>query len=86
MATRIGRPLVDGIDAGIVRPATPVGEEAAPVRTNDAERLIGDRPVRWWTLAGTWLAMAFSVGVESLNIRLRARAQDTRVKLHQPYR
>ena len=33
-----------------------------------------------------YFAMAFSVGVESLNIRLRARAQDTRVKLHQPYR
>jgi len=62
MATRVGRPLVDGIDAGIVRPATPTIEEAVPVRTNDAERLIGARPVRWWTLAGTWLAMAFSVG------------------------
>ena len=62
MATRVGRPLVDGIDAGVVRPATLTSEEAAPVRTSDAERLIGDRPVRWWTLAGTWLAMAFSVG------------------------
>jgi hypothetical protein len=62
MATRVGRPLVDGIDAGIVRPATATIEDAAPVRTSDAERLIGDRPVRWWTLAGTWLAMAFSVG------------------------
>ncbi|HEY8267011.1 MAG TPA: hypothetical protein VIG03_10565, partial [Steroidobacteraceae bacterium] len=61
MATRVGRPLVDGIDAGVVRPATLANEETAAVRTSDAERLIGDRPVRWWTLAGTWLAMAFSV-------------------------
>jgi predicted tellurium resistance membrane protein TerC len=33
-----------------------------------------------------YFAMAFSVGVESLNIRLQARAQAARVKLHQPYR
>ncbi|MEO8425820.1 MAG: TerC family protein, partial [Verrucomicrobiota bacterium] len=33
-----------------------------------------------------YFAMAFSLGVESLNIRLRARGQPTRVKLHQPYR
>jgi predicted tellurium resistance membrane protein TerC len=33
-----------------------------------------------------YFAMAFSVRVECLNIRLRARAQSTRVKLHQPYR
>jgi hypothetical protein len=29
--------------------------------------------------------MAFSVGVESLNIRLRSR-QTAKVELHQPYR
>ncbi|MEO8427703.1 MAG: TerC family protein [Verrucomicrobiota bacterium] len=33
-----------------------------------------------------YFAMAFSVGVESLNIRLQARAKAARVKLHQPYR
>ena len=31
-----------------------------------------------------YFAMAFSVGVEMLNIRLRKKAQ--RVELHQPYR
>jgi signal transduction histidine kinase len=41
--------------------AAPVVEPAA-ARSQDAERLIGDRPSRWWALAGTWLAMAFSVG------------------------
>jgi len=42
-------------------PAAPAVEPAA-ARTHDAERLIGNRPSRWWALAGTWLAMAFSVG------------------------
>jgi hypothetical protein len=30
--------------------------------------------------------MAFSVGVESLNIRLRARQQPKPLEFHQPYR
>ena len=33
-----------------------------------------------------YFAMAFSIGVESLNIRLRAKEKATRVALHQPYR
>jgi predicted tellurium resistance membrane protein TerC len=32
-----------------------------------------------------YFAMAFAVGVEALNIRLRSKAA-TRVELHQPYR
>jgi len=30
--------------------------------------------------------MAFSVGVESLNLRLRSKQAATKVELHQPYR
>jgi predicted tellurium resistance membrane protein TerC len=33
-----------------------------------------------------YFAMAFSVGVESLNLRLRAKHAATKVELHQPYR
>ena len=33
-----------------------------------------------------YFAMAFSVGVESLNIKLRARSRAKKVELHQPYR
>lgn len=33
-----------------------------------------------------YFAMAFSVGVESLNLRVRAKQTVTRVELHQPYR
>jgi predicted tellurium resistance membrane protein TerC len=33
-----------------------------------------------------YFAMAFSVGVESLNIRMRAKVTPAPVKLHQPYR
>src|SRR5881296_1323331 len=33
-----------------------------------------------------YFAMAFSVGVESLNLRLRAKQAATKVELHQPYR
>jgi predicted tellurium resistance membrane protein TerC len=33
-----------------------------------------------------YFAMAFSFGVEMLNIRTRARAQARKVELHQPYR
>jgi len=33
-----------------------------------------------------YFAMAFSIGVESLNIRMRARLKPTPVELHQPYR
>lgn len=45
--------------------------EEAPVRSPSAssparpvivDRLIGDQPQRWWPLAGSWLAVAFSVG------------------------
>jgi len=33
-----------------------------------------------------YFAMAFSVGVEMLNLKLRAKEKPTRVELHQPYR
>ena len=33
-----------------------------------------------------YFAMAFSVGVESLNLRLRSKQAAVKVELHQPYR
>lgn len=51
------------LDAGVVRTGARSAVAAAPpARARDAERLIGARRVRWWALAGCWLAMAFSVG------------------------
>jgi signal transduction histidine kinase len=62
MAARIG-PAAVGLDHAISRAALVAPRASAgPARAQDAERLIGDRPSRWWVLAGTWLAMAFSVG------------------------
>ena len=48
----------------VANPAVARAPAAAPrsARPRDVERLIGRRLVRWWTLAGCWLAMAFSVG------------------------
>lgn len=34
---------------------------AAPLRSVDVDRLIGAQHARWWPLAGSWLAVAFSV-------------------------
>lgn len=63
MAVRVGPPVVGAVDPGIARAALVAPSvEPAAARPHDAERLIGDRPTRWWALAGTWLAMAFSVG------------------------
>jgi signal transduction histidine kinase len=63
MAARLGPTVTGAVDPGIARgaPLAPPAQPAA-ARTQDAERLIGERPSRWWVLAGTWLAMAFSVG------------------------
>lgn len=38
------------------------GDAPSQVRTDSIDRLIGDQPARWWPLAGSWLAVAFSVG------------------------
>jgi signal transduction histidine kinase len=56
--------VIDGMDAGEgTRLATaPVPATGAPANGSDAERLIGDQPSRWWTLAAIWLGVAFSVG------------------------
>lgn len=35
---------------------------ASPTKAVIVDRLIGDQPLRWWPLAGSWLAVAFSVG------------------------
>ncbi len=63
MAARLQRAAIGAVNPGLSRPRTGAAQAApAPARTNDAERLIGERRSRWWVLAGAWLAMAFSVG------------------------
>ena len=56
--------VIDGMDAGEgTRPATvPVRASGAQANRSDVDRLIGDQPSRWWTLAAIWLGVAFSVG------------------------
>ena len=61
MASRIESTIVDGIGEDGVQPATAPAQDSVPNPGDDAERLIGDRPSRWFSLAGMWLAMAFSV-------------------------
>ena len=61
MASRIESTIVDGINEDGARPAPAAALDAATIRGDDAERLIGDRPSRWISLAGLWLATAFSV-------------------------
>ncbi len=76
MTFRVESTLVDGIDAGAVRPASePAPAELASDRSRDAERLIGRRHSRWIWLAGTWLAMAFSVAF-GLYVNYEAQRQD----------
>ncbi len=52
------------LDAGNGARLTAAALEDAPTppRGTDVEHLIGEYPSRWWTLAGIWLAVAFSVG------------------------
>ena len=63
MASRLDGTLVDGVAAGTEGRSPAAGNPPAPARSDDAERLIGERPTRWWALAGSWLAMAVSVGL-----------------------
>jgi signal transduction histidine kinase len=56
--------VIDGLGARQLEmpmsPAAAAGASAASPVVVD--RLIGDQPARWWALAGSWLALAFSVG------------------------
>ncbi|MGQ0384728.1 MAG: sensor histidine kinase [Gammaproteobacteria bacterium] len=58
---RAGSTALDGAgtphDETLAGSATPGPAKAAAV-----DRLIGDQPTRWWPLAGSWLAVAFSEG------------------------
>ena len=63
MASRIEGTLVDGLDKGGKEEAFRAAAQEFSTRSDDAERLIGDRRTRWWALAGGWLAMALSVGL-----------------------
>lgn len=50
-------------DAGACPADVELARDAvSPAQPDAIGRLIGDQPVRWWPLAGSWLAVAFSVG------------------------
>lgn len=63
MASRLEGTLVDGLNGATEGQAVGAASRAAQARVDDAEYLIGARPTRWWALAGSWLAMAVSVGL-----------------------
>ena len=63
MASRLEGTLVDDVDDEQEGRAPAAGGPVDSSRGEDAERLIGERPTRWWALAGSWLAMAVSVGL-----------------------
>ncbi len=75
--SRADSSVIDGLDAGHrVRPeARSLREPARPAAGTDVERLIGDRPTRWLTVAGAWLAVAFSTGF-GLYVNYRAQGRD----------
>jgi two-component system, LytTR family, sensor kinase len=60
MASRAESGIAAGLGAGPVRP-TVASTADAHSPGQDVDYLIGERPSRWWILAGAWLAMAFSV-------------------------
>jgi len=74
---RVGSPVIGGGDAGqpLKPAATPLPAASAAAKGIDVERLIGNRPTRWWTLAGIWLAVAFSVGF-GLFVNYQAQGRD----------
>jgi hypothetical protein len=51
------------------------GPPVAREKSATVDRLIGDDPSRWWPLAGSWLAVAFSVGF-GLFVNYRASGRD----------
>ena len=74
--SRADTPVFQGVEPG---PA--VTQQSSAMRDSDplaqgthAEYLIGDRPTRWWTVAGAWLAVAFSVGF-GLYVNFRAQGR-----------
>ncbi|MGH8251260.1 MAG: sensor histidine kinase, partial [Steroidobacteraceae bacterium] len=62
-----------GADAGPAEATMPAA--GASVQEADVERLIGTRLSRWWTLAGIWLAVAFSVGF-GLYVNFQAQGRE----------
>jgi signal transduction histidine kinase len=75
--SRVDSSVAGGVDAGhgvapvIDRPL----EARAPEKGTDVERLIGDYPSRWLTLAGIWFAVAFSIGF-GLFVNQQAQGQE----------
>jgi len=63
MATRLEGTIVEDFEDELTTPGRDAAGAGAAARSNDAERLIGERRTRWWALAGSWLAMAVSVGL-----------------------
>ena len=61
---RVESSAVGGVDAGqdVLRADNRLVLGNATEHGGDVERLIGDHPSRWLTLAAVWLAAAFSIG------------------------
>ena len=75
MASRLEGTLVERLDSETEGQAPGAASRAAQARVEDAEYLIGARPTRWWALAGSWLAMAVSVGL-GLYVNYEAQGLD----------
>lgn len=69
--------VIGGVDEAepVARMVTPASTTAAPASI-DVEWLIGTQTSRWWALAGSWLAVAFSVGF-GLYVNFEAQGQET---------
>ena len=63
MPSRLEGTLVEEVEDELSRPTRIVTEPGGVARSEDVERLVGERLTRWWALAGGWLAMAVSVGL-----------------------
>jgi signal transduction histidine kinase len=75
MATRLEGTLVDDGEEQASRARESGGTVDSASRDDDVERLIGERPTRWFALAGSWLAMAVSVGL-GLYVNYEAQGLD----------
>ena len=54
--------VLEGLPGQVEEPQARRPFASSPAKTVVVGRLIGDQPQRWWPLAGSWLAVAFSVG------------------------
>ena len=71
---RVASPVIDGVKVG-PRSVRTAHAATSASKGIEVDRLIGDQPARWFTLAGTWLAVAFTAGF-GLFVNFRAQGRD----------